>query len=57
MDEYENSISKPKMLGAGNFWVQLEICFSRIWKGEEVEPLLSQLSQQMEKQLGQDCGV
>ena len=57
MDEYENSISMPKMLGAGNFWVQLEICFSRIWKGEEVEPLLSQLSQQMEKQLGQDCGV
>ncbi len=55
MDEYENSISMPKMLGAGNFWIQLEICFSRIWKGEDVETLLSELAQQMEKQLGQDA--
>lgn len=52
MDEYESSISMPKMLGTSNLWVQLEICFSRIWNGEEVEPLLSALAEQIRRQMG-----
>ncbi len=51
MDEYENSISMPKLLGAGNFWIQLEVCFSRIWTGEDVETLLRELADQMKQQL------
>lgn len=52
MEEYESSISMPKMLGTSNLWVQLEICFSRIWNGEEVEPLLSALAEQIRRQMG-----
>ena len=51
MAEYESSISMPKLLGTSNFWVQLEICFSRIWEGEEVETLLSELETQIKRQL------
>ena len=51
MDEYESSISMPKLLGAGNFWIQLEVCFSRIWTGEDVETLLRELADQMRQQL------
>ncbi len=51
MDEYENSISMPKLLGTGNYWVQLEICFSRAWKGENVEELLSELAAQIKRQI------
>lgn len=49
--EYENSISMPKMLGTGNFWVQLEICFSKIWSGAEVEEQLNLLAEKIKKQL------
>lgn len=51
IDEYEASISMPKLLGTSNFWVQLEICFSRIWTGEDVEKLLTELAQQIRQQL------
>lgn len=51
MEEYENSISMPKLLGTSNFWVQLEICFSRIWTGEDVEQLVAELAKQIQKQL------
>ncbi|MCR4704486.1 MAG: extracellular solute-binding protein [Lachnospiraceae bacterium] len=50
-NEYARSISMPKLLGAGNFWVQLEICFSKIWNGQEVEPLLKELAKSMQEQL------
>ncbi len=49
--EYAKSISMPKLLGAGNFWVQLEICFSKIWNGQEVTPLLKELAKSMQAQL------
>ena len=49
--EYENSISMPKMLGTGNFWVQLEICFSKIWGGADIEEELSLLAEKIQKQL------
>lgn len=49
--EYENSISMPKMLGTGNFWVQLEICFSKVWGGADIEEQLSLLAEKIQKQL------
>ncbi len=49
--EYAKSISMPKLLGSGNFWVQLEICFSKIWNGQEVTPLLKELAKSMQAQL------
>jgi len=51
MDEYENSAPMPKLLGAGNFWVQLEICFSKIWTGADVAEQLAELDAKMEQQI------
>ena len=51
MDEYEYSISVPKMLGTGNFWVQLEICFSKVWSGADVKEQLTELAEKIQKQL------
>jgi len=54
MEEYENSAPMPKLLGASNFWVQLEICFSRVWTGEDVATLLSQLAERISTQAKSD---
>ncbi len=51
LEEYQSSISMPKLLGTSNFWVQLEICFSRIWDGAEVGQLLGELAEQIGRQL------
>lgn len=51
MEEYEDSIPMPKMMEASNFWVKLEICFSKIWKGAEIEAELQKLAEDMQKQI------
>ncbi|MBO6015919.1 MAG: extracellular solute-binding protein [Lachnospiraceae bacterium] len=49
--EYENSVPLPKMLETSNFWVQLEICFTDIWNGADVNTSLRQLSEQIKTQV------
>ena len=51
-DEYANSVSLPKMLETGNFWMQLEVLFSKVWNGEDVTTLVQQLADNMSQQLG-----
>lgn len=51
-DEYADSVSLPKMLETGNFWMQLEILFSKVWNGEDVTTLVQQLADNMSQQLG-----
>lgn len=51
MEEYANSIPMPKMLETSNFWVQLEICFTRIWDGDAIEAVLSDLENQIAIQI------
>ncbi|MCQ2524581.1 MAG: extracellular solute-binding protein [Lachnospiraceae bacterium] len=48
--EYANSIPLPKMMEAGNFWVQLEVLFTKVWRGEDIQPLLVNLSDQIANQ-------
>lgn len=50
-DEYANSVSLPKMLETGNFWMQLEVLFSRVWNGEDVTTLVEQLAGTIAEQL------
>ncbi|MCQ2519954.1 MAG: extracellular solute-binding protein [Lachnospiraceae bacterium] len=50
-EEYANSIPIPKMVEASNFWVQLEITFTKIWTGENSDELLKKLSEQINNQL------
>lgn len=49
--EYEKSIPIPKMLETSNFWVQLEIAYTNIWDGRDVNETLKQLSEQIKGQL------
>lgn len=56
MEEYEQSIPMPKILGTGNFWVQLEICFSKIWSGEDIDRLLLEFAEKMKEQMGGQSG-
>ncbi len=49
--EYEKSIPVPKMIETSNFWVQLEIAYTNIWDGNNVNETLKALSEQIKGQL------
>ena len=51
MSAYENSVPVPKMLETTNFWVQLEIGFTKIWTGSDVNETLRALSEQVKTQV------
>lgn len=51
MEEYRNSVSLPKMIETSNFWIQLEILFSRVWDGGDIDALLQELSDQILSQV------
>ena len=51
MQEYADSVSLPKMMETGNFWMQLEILFSRVWNGEDVATLVQELADQIAVQI------
>lgn len=42
--EYEKSVPLPKMVEAANYWVQLEIAFTKIWNGADPDETLKELS-------------
>ncbi len=44
MNEYEKSVPLPKMVEAANYWVQLEIAFTKVWKGADPDQTLMELS-------------
>lgn len=51
---YEESMPIPKMMTTGNFWVQMEIAFTNIWEGGDVNALLKSLSEQVMSQVTGD---
>lgn len=51
MEEYKKSIPMPKMIETSNYWMQLEIAFTRIWTGEDINAQLKQLSEQIMTQV------
>ncbi len=54
MEEYEKSVSIPKMLETSNFWVQLEIVFTEVWKGEDVDTALFNMNEQITGQMDEN---
>ena len=42
------------MMTTGNFWVQMEIAFTEIWEGGDVNALLKGLSEQVMSQVTGD---
>lgn len=48
---YEKSVPIPKMIETSNFWVELEICFAKVWSGEDANKEIRTLSEQIKTQL------
>ena len=49
--EYADSISLPKMMETGNFWLQLEGLFSKVWNGADVTALVQELADKIATQV------
>lgn len=49
---YSESVSLPKIVEFSNYWLKLEQAYTLIWDGEDPETVLSQLSDDMNRQLG-----
>lgn len=49
--EYADSIPLPKMMETGNYWLQLEVLFSKVWNGADVMEQVGDLAQQIDMQL------
>lgn len=48
---YDESMPMPKMMTTGNFWVQMEIAFTDIWEGGDVNAILKALSEEIMEQV------
>lgn len=51
MKEYEKSISMPKVTQLANFWLQLEVCFTKVWQGEDTSEQLRKVEEQIRMQM------
>ncbi len=49
--EYATTIPMPKVVEASNFWVELEMCFTNVWLGEDTNRTLRRLSEKIMKQI------
>lgn len=52
MAEYAESVPLPKIMEIGNFWLHLEVLFSKVWNGEDVTAAVQELADQMAMQIG-----
>jgi maltose-binding protein MalE len=43
--EYADSIPLPKMMETGDFWMQLEVLFSKVWNGADAASGLESLAE------------
>ena len=51
MTEYQKSMPLPKMIETSNFWLQLEIAFSKVWAGGDPDTVLKELADTMGSQI------
>ena len=51
MEEYASSASLPKLMEASNYWVELELTFTKAWLGDDANQLLKTLSEQIMEQI------
>ena len=48
---YERSVSLPKIMETSNFWMELEVLFSKVWNGADTTVVLNEMEQQMSVQI------
>lgn len=49
--EYAATIPMPKVVEASNFWIELEMCFTNVWLGDDTNRTLRRLSEKIMKQI------
>lgn len=50
VQNYIDSVPIPKLAETSNFWVELEICFAKVWDGADANTELRSLSEQIKTQ-------
>lgn len=51
VEEYSQTVPMPKLMSTANFWVQMEIAYTKIWGGENVSDILKSLSEEIMTQV------
>ena len=51
LDQYENSVEVPKLTDLSNYWIEMEIAFANIWKGNDVNTEVDAVTQKVMQQL------
>lgn len=49
--QYENSLEVPKITELSNYWIEMEIAFSNIWRGNDVSTEITAVNAKIQKQL------
>ncbi len=50
-EEYAQSVPLTKMMATGNFWIELEVLFSKVWNGGDIPALVQELSDRIMLQI------
>lgn len=51
LEQYENSVEVPKLTDLSNYWIEMEIAFANIWKGNDVDTEVDSVTQKIRSQL------
>ena len=51
LDQYENSVEVPKLTDLSNYWIEMEIAFANIWKGNDVNTEVDAVTQKVMQHL------
>ena len=49
--QYEDSVEVPKITDLSNYWIEMEIVFSNIWRGNDVRTEIDGVNQSVQAQL------
>lgn len=51
LTQYENSVEVPKLTDLSNYWIEMEIAFANIWKGNDVDTEVDSVTRKIMSQL------
>ena len=49
--EYEHSIALPKIMETSNYWMEMEVAFSKVWNGADTNEILIEMEKQIQTQI------
>ncbi len=49
--EYQQSVALPKIMETSNFWMELEVLFSKVWNGADTTAVLNEMAAQLKSQI------